>query len=294
MDLEGSGGRFAGSILAYLIREDQFPYYDDMIHDYKDDLQHTTNTQTEDVNNCILKLSRALVHSKKKEDVKEGIQKLTNAYDGYLGKLTPLQKRDMLYLLAYAHYKEGDYQKSSSYLDECLEKAPHFNQALTLKKKFRPVLGFLIGGDHQYYLDMILDCERDIAEAGDDIPDEVKNEHIIKLSWALVHTRRPENVQRGMAMVEAPLEKGELNLFQSRDMLYIRAFGHYIRGDFYKCWKDMFQCLEATPDFWQGWTLFETASVRMDTNEVFGALIYYTVGTLLCALAVAKSYPKEI
>ncbi|RZC84353.1 hypothetical protein C5167_047141 [Papaver somniferum] len=40
-----------------------------------------------------------------------------------------------------------------------------------------------------------MDCERDIAEAGDDAPDEVKNENIIKLSRALVHTRQPEDVQ---------------------------------------------------------------------------------------------------
>ncbi|MCL7034784.1 hypothetical protein MKW94_024592, partial [Papaver nudicaule] len=122
MDLERRAGRFAGSIVSFLDREDQFPYYTDMIHDYKYDLQnYPANTPTEVINDCTLKLSRALVHSKEKKDVKEGIFKLTNAYDGVLGVLTPLQERDMLYLLAVGYYQEGDYQKSLCHLDKCLE-----------------------------------------------------------------------------------------------------------------------------------------------------------------------------
>ncbi|MCL7048015.1 hypothetical protein MKW94_018545 [Papaver nudicaule] len=288
MDLERRAGEFAGSILAYLTWEDQFPYYVDTIHDYKDDLKnYPADTPTEVINDCTLKLCRSLVHSKDKNNVKEGIRKLKDGYDGVLGVLSPLQRRDMLYLLAVGCYEEKDYPSSLSYLDQCLEIAPHFNQALTLKKRFGSVLGFLIGGDHQHYLDMILDCERDIAEAGDDIPDEVKNEHIIKLSWALVHTRETENVQRGMAMVEAPLGKSELNQLQYRDMIYIRALGHYMSGDFYKSWKDIYRCLEITPDFWQGWKLYVTAESRMEKNEFLGALIHFTAAGFLLASIIS-------
>ncbi|XP_026418948.1 mitochondrial fission 1 protein A-like [Papaver somniferum] len=301
MDLEGVVGRFAGMVVASLIREDNFPLYDVMIHDYKEDLKnYPANTQTDVINDCILKLCRALVHSTGKENVKEGIQKLEDGYRGVLGVLSPLQKREMLYLLAVAYYRDGDYSRSLSYLNQCLEVAPHFNQALTLKKKFGSVLWFLIGGPHQYYLDMILDCERDIAEAGDDAPGEVKNENIIKLSWALVHTRQPEDVLRGIDLLEAPLEKsglsqlekGGLNELQFRDMLYIRSLGHYISGDFIKSLNDVLQCLEVAPDFWQGRYLSRTVSTRMKKNKFLGALIFHTAGALVSVIINTKSRRK--
>ncbi|KAI3906502.1 hypothetical protein MKW98_009410 [Papaver atlanticum] len=181
MDLEGVVGRFAGTILAFLIREDNFPLYDVMIHDYKEDLKnYPGETPWDVINDCILKLCRALVHSTDKENIKEGIQKLEGDLRGVLGELRLLQKREMLYLLAVGYYRDGDYASSLSYLDQCLEIAPHFNQALTLKKKFGSVLWFLIGGDYQYYRDMILDCDRDITEAGDDSPNELCSKPLLR------------------------------------------------------------------------------------------------------------------
>lgn len=43
-------------------------------------------------------------------------------------------------------------------------------------------------------------CEREVAEAGDS--NERKSDSIMRLSWALVHSRQPEDVQRGIAMLE--------------------------------------------------------------------------------------------
>ncbi|KAI3911145.1 hypothetical protein MKW92_047084 [Papaver armeniacum] len=305
MDLEGVVGRFAGMVLAVLTREDKFPLYDVMIYDYKEDLKNYPEETPRDViNDCILKLCRALVHSTDKENIKEGIQKLEGDLRGVLTELSPLQKREMLYLLAVGYYRDGDYATSLSYLDQCLEIAPHFIQALTLRKKFGSVLWFLIGGEHQYYRDMILDCERDIAEAGDDAPDEVKNENIIKLSWALVHTRQPEDVQRGIALLESPLEKGGLsqlekgglNKLQFRDMLYIRSLGHYISRDFIKSFNGMCQCLEVAPDFWQGRCLSRTVSTRMDRDEFLGTFILdtaiYGAATFVPAIIKARSQRK--
>ncbi|KAI3913266.1 hypothetical protein MKW92_034759 [Papaver armeniacum] len=293
MDLEGVVGRFAGTLLAVLTREDKFPLYDVIIYDYKEDLKnYPMDTPRNVINDCILKLCRALVHSTDKVNIKEGIQKLEDGRRGVLGVLSPLQKREMFYLLAVGYYRDGDYSSSLSYLNHCLEIAPHFNQALTLKKKFGSVLWFLIGGEHQYYRDMILDCERDIAEAGDDAPDEVKNENIIKLSWALVHTRQPEDVQRGIAMLEAPIEKGGLSQLQIRDMLYICSLGHYISRDFIKSLNGLCQCLEVAPDFWQGRYLSRTVSTRMDRDEILGALILYTAVSFVPAISKARSHPK--
>ncbi|KAI3913265.1 hypothetical protein MKW92_034758 [Papaver armeniacum] len=300
MDLEGKVGRFAGMLLAVLIGEDKFPLYDVMVHDYEEDLKnYPMDTPRDVINDCILKLCRALVHSTDKKKIHEGMQKLEDGRRGVLGVLSPLQKREMFYLLAVGYYSNGDYSSSLSCLNHCLEIAPHFNQALTLKKKFGSVLWFLIGGEHQYYRDMILDCERDIAEAGDDAPYEVKYENIIKLSWALVHTRQPEDVQRGIAMVEAALEEGGLKLvkggpsqLQIRDMLYIYSFGHYISRDFIKSLNGVGHCLEGAPGFWQGWYLRRTILTRTKTNELFGALFYYTASAVVPAIVQARLLRK--
>lgn len=45
-------------------------------------------------------------------------------------------------------------------------------------------------------------CEREVAEAEKGSSDELKSECIMRLSWALVHSKRPEDVQRGIAMLE--------------------------------------------------------------------------------------------
>lgn len=45
-------------------------------------------------------------------------------------------------------------------------------------------------------------CEREVAEAEKGSSDELLNDCIMRLSWALVHSRRPEDVQRGIAMLQ--------------------------------------------------------------------------------------------
>lgn len=46
-------------------------------------------------------------------------------------------------------------------------------------------------------------CEREVAAASDGDSDERKNESIMRLSWALVHSRQKEDIQRGVAMLES-------------------------------------------------------------------------------------------
>ncbi|MCL7036725.1 hypothetical protein MKW94_011740 [Papaver nudicaule] len=135
MDLQRKVGRFAGRVAAVFTREDQFPYYDAIIHDYKEDLEkYPMHTPKEVMKDCVLKLCRAFVHSKDMKDVKEGIQTLQDVHKGVV---SPLQLRETLYLLAVGYYRDGDYTSSLSYLDLCLEIAPHFNQALTHEEKIR-------------------------------------------------------------------------------------------------------------------------------------------------------------
>ncbi|KAL2507351.1 Uncharacterized protein Fot_30998 [Forsythia ovata] len=45
-------------------------------------------------------------------------------------------------------------------------------------------------------------CEREVAEAEKGSSDELKSECIMRLSWALVHSKLPKDVHRGIAMLE--------------------------------------------------------------------------------------------
>lgn len=52
-------------------------------------------------------------------------------------------------------------------------------------------------------LHVLKGCEREVAEAARGDSEERKNESIMRLSWALVHSRQKEDVQRGIAMLES-------------------------------------------------------------------------------------------
>ncbi|XP_022894007.1 mitochondrial fission 1 protein A-like [Olea europaea var. sylvestris] len=47
---------------------------------------------------------------------------------------SPLQKREKLYLLAVGYYRSSEYSRCRELLDQCLEIAPDWRQAMTLKK----------------------------------------------------------------------------------------------------------------------------------------------------------------
>ncbi|KAH9299600.1 hypothetical protein KI387_031282, partial [Taxus chinensis] len=87
--------------------------------------------ENSDKSESIMRLSWALVHSRQAVDVQRGIAMLEVALDNGGG---PLQRREILYLLAVGHFRAGDYSRSRRYIDQALQIAPDFRQALTLKK----------------------------------------------------------------------------------------------------------------------------------------------------------------
>ncbi|KAM7502454.1 hypothetical protein LguiB_001358 [Lonicera macranthoides] len=86
-------------------------------------------------------------------------------------------------------------------------------------------------------------CEREVAEAEKGSSDELKSECIMRLSWALVHSKRPEDVQRGIAMLEASLANPGSPL-QLREKIYLLAIGHYRSGDYSRSRQLVERCLE--------------------------------------------------
>ncbi|KAK9671246.1 hypothetical protein RND81_12G016200 [Saponaria officinalis] len=47
---------------------------------------------------------------------------------------SPLQTREKVYLLGVGYYRSGDFARSRQLVEQCLEIAPDWSQALTLKK----------------------------------------------------------------------------------------------------------------------------------------------------------------
>ncbi|KAG2683582.1 hypothetical protein I3760_10G037900 [Carya illinoinensis] len=128
-------------------------------------------------------------------------------------------------------------------------------------------------------------CEREVAEAGDS--DERKSESIMRLSWALVHSRQPEDVQRGMAMLEASLANTSSPL-QQREKLYLLAVGYYRSGDCSRSRQLVEQCLEIAPDWRQAQTLKKTIEDKIAKDGVIGIGITATaVGLIVGGIAAA-------
>ncbi|KAL3752171.1 hypothetical protein ACJRO7_012915 [Eucalyptus globulus] len=115
---------------------------------------------------------------------------------------------------------------------------------------FGSVSDFFTGADHIPWCDrdVIAGCEREIAEAEKASSDELLSECIMRLSWALVHSRQPEDVQRGIAMLEASVS-GTTSPLQLREQLYLLAVGYYRSGDYTKSRDLVERCLRVRLKF---------------------------------------------
>ncbi|CAA2959426.1 mitochondrial fission 1 A-like [Olea europaea subsp. europaea] len=110
---------------------------------------------------------------------------------------------------------------------------------------FDSVGSFFTGGDQIPWCDsdIVSGCEREVTEAEKGSSNEHKSECIMRLSWALVHSRRPEDVQRGIAMLEASLA-GYSSSLQVRERLYLLSVGYYRSGDYSRSRQLVERCLE--------------------------------------------------
>ncbi|KAL5546511.1 hypothetical protein UlMin_006198 [Ulmus minor] len=156
-------------------------------------------------------------------------------------------------------------------------------------KFFESVGSFFGGGDQIPWSDrdIILGCEREVAEATNGDSDELKNECIMKLSWALVHSRQPEDVKRGIAMLEASLTNSSSPL-QQREKFYLLAVGYYRSSEYSKSRQLLEQCLEIAPDWRQALSLKKTVEDQIAKDGVIGIGITATaVGLIAGGIAAA-------
>ena len=156
-------------------------------------------------------------------------------------------------------------------------------------KFFESIGDFFTGGDQIPWCDsdIVAGCEREVAEAEKGSSDELKSECIMRLSWALVHSKRPEDVQRGIAMLEASLG-GSSSPLQMREKLYLLAVGYYRSGDYARSRQLVERCLEIAPDWRQALTLKKTIEEKITKDGVIGIGIAATaVGVLVGGIAAA-------
>ncbi|KAI4305942.1 hypothetical protein L6164_029267 [Bauhinia variegata] len=159
---------------------------------------------------------------------------------------------------------------------------------------FDSVGNFFSGNDHLPWCDrdIIAGCEREIAEAEKQSSDELMKECLLRLSWALVHSRQPEDVQRGIAMLEASLP-GTSKPIQQREKLYLLAIGYYRSGDYSRSRDLVERCLMIAPDWRQAVTLRKTIEDRITKDGVIGIGIAATaVGLIAGGIAAAVTRRK--
>ncbi|OIT28177.1 PREDICTED: mitochondrial fission 1 protein A-like [Nicotiana attenuata] len=143
---------------------------------------------------------------------------------------------------------------------------------------FESIITFFNGGDQLPWCspDVILGCEREAADATKGATDEGKNESIMRLSWALVHSKQPEDVQRGIAMLEVSLANSNSPL-QKREKLYLLAVGYYRCGEYSRSRELTGHCLEIAPDWRQALSLKKAIEDRITKDGVIGIGITATV-----------------
>lgn len=113
----------------------------------------------------------------------------------------------------------------------------------------------------------------------------------MRLSWALVHSKRPEDVQRGIAMLEASLD-GVSSPLQMREKLYLLAVGYYRSGDYSRSRQLVQRCLEIAPDWRQALTLKQAIEDRITKDGVIGVGIAATAIGLLAG-GIAATFARK-
>ncbi|KAJ6984625.1 mitochondrial fission 1 protein A-like [Populus alba x Populus x berolinensis] len=133
-----------------------------------------------------------------------------------------------------------------------------------LGKVFESITNFFTGADQIPWCDrdIVAGCEQEVHEAEKGPSDEFKNECIMRLSWALVHSRQTEDVHRGIAMLESSLDSTTSPL-KLREKLYLLAVGYYRSGDYSRSRELVEDCLKIEPEWRQAQSLKKAIEDRI-------------------------------
>ncbi|XP_009121852.1 mitochondrial fission 1 protein B [Brassica rapa] len=134
--------------------------------------------------------------------------------------------------------------------------------------------------------DIISGCEKELAEAQKGQDEGFKKESIMRLSWALVHSKMPADIQRGIAMLEGSVVS-DTSPVTLREKLYLLAIGYYRSGDFSRSRDYIERCLEVEPEWRQAQTLKTAIEDRIVKDGVIGVGIAVTAVGIVAGIAAA-------
>ncbi|CAH2072906.1 unnamed protein product [Thlaspi arvense] len=134
--------------------------------------------------------------------------------------------------------------------------------------------------------DIISGCEKELAEAQKGQDEGHKKECIMRLSWALVHSKTPADIQRGIAMLEASVVS-DSSPMKLREKLYLLAVGYYRSGDYSRSRDYIERCLEVEPEWRQAQTLKTAIEDRIVKDGVIGVGIAVTAVGIVAGIAAA-------
>ncbi|XP_014502739.1 mitochondrial fission 1 protein A [Vigna radiata var. radiata] len=153
---------------------------------------------------------------------------------------------------------------------------------------------FFSGKDHLPYCDsdIVAGCEKEVLEAEKLSSDEHMQDCLLRLSWALVHSKHPQDVHRGIAMLEASLPSTKDPL-QQREKLYLLAVGYFRNADYSRSRDLVDRCLTIAPDWRQAVALKKAIEDKITKDGVIGLGIAATaVGLIAGGIAAAVSRKK--
>ncbi|WCJ28927.1 Mitochondrial fission 1 protein A [Euphorbia peplus] len=158
-----------------------------------------------------------------------------------------------------------------------------------MAKLFESVANYFTG-EHQIPWcdpDIVAGCEQEVLEAQKGSSDEFKNECLVRLSWALVHSRRQEDIHRGLAMLETSL--GNLTSpLTLREKLYLLAVGYYRNGENTKSRELVEECLKMEPQWRQAQSLQKAVEDQIKKDGIIGiGISATTVGLFAAGVAAA-------
>ncbi|XP_066379783.1 mitochondrial fission 1 protein A-like isoform X1 [Miscanthus floridulus] len=137
-----------------------------------------------------------------------------------------------------------------------------------MERFFESVGNFFTGGDNIPWCDrdLIAGIERELADAAND---EQRNASLMRLSWALVHSRQTDDVNRGISMLQASLDNSGSPL-ETKEKMYLLAVGLYRIGDYSKSRQLADRCLEIQPDWRQAMSLKKAIEDKIAKDGVIG------------------------
>ncbi|CAM6089135.1 unnamed protein product [Calypogeia fissa] len=126
-------------------------------------------------------------------------------------------------------------------------------------------------------VDMISDCEREAASEGAGLTEQTdSNKSIMRLAWALVHSPRSVDVQRGIAMLSS-MVGDNVDALQKREILYLLAVGYFRAGDYTRSRRLVDDALQTAPDFRQAASLKKMIEDKIAQDGALGVGIAATI-----------------